>query len=218
MSTTPDKPGGVANAELANELHDLEVHEAALERRTRALEFGGPLTLLFSVVAVALSIGALVVALSHDSIGPNGSAVPSAMGGTGMMGGTASSGMMGGVGGHGRFSAATVAAAATGKVYAQLGDYWVAPSVPSVRAGKVTFYATNVGEVPHELMIERMPITFDSPLHPTEDAAQGMIDDMDAGQTGTMTLKLTPGTYMLFCNVTGHYAAGQHIVFRVTGS
>jgi len=25
------------------------------------------------------------------------------------------------------------------------------------------------------------------------------------------------GMYMLFCNITGHYAAGQHTVFRVTG-
>jgi uncharacterized cupredoxin-like copper-binding protein len=31
-----------------------------------------------------------------------------------------------------------------------------------------------------------------------------------------MTLKLTPGNYMLFCNVSGHYAAGQHIRFSVT--
>jgi uncharacterized cupredoxin-like copper-binding protein len=33
-----------------------------------------------------------------------------------------------------------------------------------------------------------------------------------------MTLKLMPGKYMLFCNVPGHYAAGQHTVLTVTQS
>ena len=65
-------------------------------------------------------------------------------------------------------------------------------------------------------MVERMPIKFASPMHPTEDAALGMIEDMDAGQSGRVAVSLTPGRYMVFCNVTGHYAAGQHTVFRVT--
>jgi uncharacterized cupredoxin-like copper-binding protein len=29
-------------------------------------------------------------------------------------------------------------------------------------------------------------------------------------------MHLKPGKYMLFCNVQGHYAAGQHTVFTVT--
>jgi uncharacterized cupredoxin-like copper-binding protein len=33
-----------------------------------------------------------------------------------------------------------------------------------------------------------------------------------------MTLRLHPGMYMLFCNVTGHYAAGQHTVLKVTST
>ena len=218
MSTTAGPEGGEASRELAKELHDLESQEAALERRTRSLEFSGPLSLVLSVVALALSIGAFIVALTNDSGGTNRSTMPGAMGQTGMMGGTASSGMMTGAGGHGRFSPAMVAAAAKGTLYTQLGEYWIAPSASSVRAGKVTFVATNVGKLPHELMVERMPIKFDSPMHPTEDAAQGMIEDMDAGATGRMTVDLRPGTYMLFCNITGHYAAGQHTVFKVTSS
>ena len=217
MSTTRATEGEQVHTDLADEVHNLEEQEAALERRTRSLELGGPLTLVFSLLALALSIGALVVALSHDSNGAGRSVMPSAMGRTGMTSGNAASAMMGGGGGPGRFSAATVAAAAKGKVYVQLGDYWVAPSVATVRAGKVTFYATNVGKLPHELMVERMPIKFDSPMRPTEDAALGMIADMDAGQSGRVAVDLAPGRYMLFCNVPGHYAAGQHTVFRVTG-
>jgi uncharacterized cupredoxin-like copper-binding protein len=103
------------------------------------------------------------------------------------------------------------------QVSAQLGDYWVRPNVTSVPAGKVTFNATNAGQVPHELMIERMPIKMDAPGQPNEDAAQGMIDDMGPGQSGHMTINLKPGTYMLFCNVPGHYTMGQHTMFKVTG-
>jgi hypothetical protein len=44
----------------------------------------------------------------------------------------------------------------------------------------------------------------------------GMIEDMSSGSSGRMTVRLSPGTYVLFCNVPGHYAAGQHTTFTVT--
>ena len=45
-----------------------------------------------------------------------------------------------------------------------------------------------------------------------------MIDDMNAGQSGRVRVRLKPGTYMLFCNAPGHYVAGQHMLFKVTNS
>jgi uncharacterized cupredoxin-like copper-binding protein len=98
----------------------------------------------------------------------------------------------------------------------KLGEMWVKPNYTSVKAGRVTFAATNTGQLEHELMIERMPLKMDAPGRPNEEAAQGMIEDMEPGESGRMTLKLTPGQYVLFCNVAGHYAAGQHIRFNVT--
>ena len=65
-------------------------------------------------------------------------------------------------------------------------------------------------------MIERAPIKMTSPNQPNEDAAQGMIDDMSTGQAGRMTVRLSPGRYVLFCNAPGHYAAGQHTTFTIT--
>lgn len=227
MSTTAERETERPTAGLAEELHELEEQEAALERRTRSLEFAGPLALILSFFALALGLGAFVIALSNRSettsaSGSNSGVASSSSGATGatsggMMGsaGTSSASMMTGAGGHGSFTSAQMSAAAHGKVYVQLGDYWAAPAVQSVRAGKVTFVARNVGRVPHELMVERMPMKFESPMHPNEDAAQGMIDDMDPGRSGRMTMRLKPGTYMLFCNAPGHYAAGQHIPFTV---
>jgi uncharacterized cupredoxin-like copper-binding protein len=225
MSTTTERD---APASVEEELHELEAHEADLERRTRSLELAGPLALILSVIALALGIGAIAIALSNGSdnntgmmsggTGNAGQATGSAGQSTGMMGSSTSSGMMAGAGGHGKFTSAMMGAAAHGKVYVQLGDYWAAPAVSSIRAGKVTFIANNVGRLPHELMVERMPMKFDSPMHPNEDAAQGMIEDMDPGKGGRMTMRLRPGTYMLFCNLPGHYAAGQHTTFTVTKS
>jgi uncharacterized cupredoxin-like copper-binding protein len=228
MSATVDGEREAKSPELEEELHELEAQEAALERRTRSLEVAGPLALVLSFFALALGIGAIVIALSNssDNTSMMGSARAGAgqntiMGSTttgGMMGSTSTGGMVMGAGGHGKFTAAMVSAADHGKVYVQLGDYWAAPAVLSVSAGKGTFIASNVGRVPHELMVERMPMKFDSPMHPNEDAAQGMIEDMDPGKGGRMTMTIKPGTYMLFCNLPGHYVAGQHTVFRVTAS
>jgi uncharacterized cupredoxin-like copper-binding protein len=225
MSTTLERED---EQSLSDELRELEAQEEALERRTRSLELAGPLALIFSLVALAVGIGAIAIALSNgsDNASGSGSTGAGAGGAAGtMMGSSASTGTtmgsngrMMGAGGHGSFTSAMVAAAAHGKIYVQLGDYWAAPTVSSVRAGKVTFIARNVGKVPHELMVERMPVKFDSPMHPNEDAAQGIIDNMDPGQSGRMTMRLRPGTYMLFCNAPGHYAAGQHTLFTATKS
>jgi uncharacterized cupredoxin-like copper-binding protein len=220
MPATIDREGQSSSPGLEQEVHDLEAQETALEQRTRSLELSGPLALILSVVALAVGIGALAIALSNgsDNSGMMSGATRGSGQSTGMMGSGAASGMMAGAGGHGQFTSAMMGAAAHGTVYVQLGDYWVGPTVSSVRAGKVTFVASNVGRVPHELMVERMPMKFDSPNHPNEDAAQGMIDDMDPGKSGRMTMRLKPGMYMLFCNVAGHYAAGQHMMFRVASS
>jgi uncharacterized cupredoxin-like copper-binding protein len=223
MSATVDRESEATSPELEQELHDLEAQEAALERRTRSLEVSGPLALILSFFALALGIGAIVIALGNSSdntgmMGGTSAGAGTPQQTTGMMSSGTAGGMMMGVGGHGKFTSAMVGAAAHGKVYVQLGDYWAAPAVSSVRAGKVTFIASNIGQVPHELMVERMPMKFDSPMHPNEDAAQGMIEDMDPGKGGRMTMRLRPGTYMLFCNLPGHYAAGQHTIFKVTSS
>lgn len=103
------------------------------------------------------------------------------------------------------------------QVNSTLGEFWVRPDKTSVPAGKIEFTVRNTGQVEHELMVERMPMKMDAPGQPNEDASQGMIEDMAPGESGKMTVNLKPGMYVLFCNVAGHYAAGQHTMLRVTG-
>ena len=44
----------------------------------------------------------------------------------------------------------------------------------------------------------------------------GETEEMQPGASKTLTLDLTPGTYLLLCNVAGHYAAGMWTVLTVT--
>jgi uncharacterized cupredoxin-like copper-binding protein len=183
---------------------ELEEELEEIRRELDAKRGGNGAVQLAAFFAVLVAIAALIaVAFKLDDSQNATTAMHNQMNG-------AQAGMMGSGSGQ-------PASGATQQVSAQLGDYTVRPDVTSVPAGKVTFHATNVGQVPHELMIERMPIKMDAPGQPNEDAAQGMIDDMGPGQSGSMTLNLKPGNYMLFCNVPGHYSMGQHTMFKVTG-
>jgi uncharacterized cupredoxin-like copper-binding protein len=202
MTTTTDKTPTVED-----ELRQLEDEGNELDDRASALELRTILLALIAGTALVFSIAALSVALINGGKTAKTVTMPAAAGGTGM-----GTGMMSGA----SQSAPVVNGAHV--ITARLGEMYVRPSVTSVPAGKVTFKATNVGNLMHELMVERMPIKFDSPGKPTESAALGMIEDMDPGKSGQMTLTLQPGQYMLFCNVSGHYAAGQHTVLTVTQS
>jgi uncharacterized cupredoxin-like copper-binding protein len=161
--------------------------------------------LVFGVLAFGMAMLALVIALANRDNNNNGP-MSRHSAGTAIPGGA----MMGGS------SSANPAPVGVRTIRVKLGEMWVKPDYTSVKAGKVTFAATNTGQLEHELMIERTPLTMDGPGRPNEEAAQGMIEDMGPGESGRMTLKLTPGSYVLFCNVSGHYAAGQHTRFTVT--
>ena len=86
------------------------------------------------------------------------------------------------------------------------------------KAGDVTFQVTNVSkDTIHEMLVVKIPDTktalpFDPSLNKViEDKAGslGEVSELDPGKTGTVTLKLSPGKYVLFCDQPGHYMAGM---------
>ena len=94
----------------------------------------------------------------------------------------------------------------------------IAATPAFARAGDVTFEVTNNSkDVIHEMILvklkdEKTPLPYvaaDSKVD--EDAAGhlGEVSELDPGKGGALTLKLDPGTYMLFCNIPGHYMAGM---------
>ncbi|MBI4493858.1 MAG: copper-binding protein [Chloroflexi bacterium] len=123
-----------------------------------------------------------------------------------------------------RIASAEAEAADPGAVQIALSEWAVAPSVATVSAGAVTIQATNQGQLEHELVLLRTDLAPDAlPLQADgtrvdEDAAGegvGEIEDLEAGTTGADTFDLAPGTYVLICNVPGHYQAGMVATLQV---
>lgn len=44
----------------------------------------------------------------------------------------------------------------------------------------------------------------------------GEVADLKPGAEGSVKAKLAPGSYLLFCNIKGHYEAGMHATLTVT--
>ncbi len=125
------------------------------------------------------------------------------------------------------------------KVNVQLGEdgakFFITLDKDTVPAGETTFVIDNVGSMHHEMAIfktdlpaDKLPLTdegkvdeekagllaeavYNKPLRGDEDHR---IRD---GRGVNYTINLKPGKYVLLCNLTGHYKAGQFIAFTVEG-
>ena len=122
--------------------------------------------------------------------------------------------------GHGAATApastANAAPAGAADVNVTMGDMWVKSDKVSVKAGKVSFAVTNTGATMHGIAISPVPVK--APGGVLDDASMiGIGKHLDAGQSQTISVDLTPGSYELICHVPGHYAAGQKLPFVVTG-
>jgi uncharacterized cupredoxin-like copper-binding protein len=103
---------------------------------------------------------------------------------------------------------------------------WSVGVATSVAAGPVNLSITNIGKVPHELLV------FKSDLAPAAfplDAKGNIIEDgpgitlvsdgdnIDPGKSQSRPVDLSqPGTYLFVCNVPGHFKAGMFTVVNVT--
>lgn len=88
----------------------------------------------------------------------------------------------------------------------------------SVTAGEVTFDVTNTSQVMvHEMILA--PVPAGTTALPWDDAEQGVdeeaaqamgeVSERQPGEGGKLTMDLKPGTYILFCNVPGHFVDGM---------
>ncbi|WP_245268930.1 cupredoxin domain-containing protein [Mesorhizobium loti] len=93
-----------------------------------------------------------------------------------------------------------------------------------VKAGQVTFNVKNDSkDTIHEMIVMQLadpgkPLPYiDSENRVDEDKAgdKGEVSELDPGKSGTLTVDLTAGKYLLICNVPGHYAAGMWAEFTV---
>jgi uncharacterized cupredoxin-like copper-binding protein len=92
-----------------------------------------------------------------------------------------------------------------------------------VRAGEVTLSVTNRGPDTHELIVVRSngrPLALRSDgltIDETriESRKVGSLEGAGPHITRTLRVHLTPGRYVLLCNMAGHYLGGMHSVLVV---
>jgi uncharacterized cupredoxin-like copper-binding protein len=103
-----------------------------------------------------------------------------------------------------------------------LKDFAIAPAATTAPSGAVAFDITNDGPSVHEfevLATDTAPASLpvDSGVVQTQDSE--IVDEVENIVPGTSTglrVDLAPGSYVIICNVPGHYEAGMHTGFTVT--
>lgn len=98
-------------------------------------------------------------------------------------------------------------------------------ATPDVAApGIVKFNVTNTSaDTIHEMIVIRLdapgkPLTYiPSQNRVDEDKVgdKGEVSELDPGASGSLSVVLAKGDYLLICNVPGHYAAGMWTTFTV---
>jgi uncharacterized cupredoxin-like copper-binding protein len=103
----------------------------------------------------------------------------------------------------------------------QLDEWKVVPASSTAVAGALTFQVQNVGTMDHEMLVIR------SDLDPKDlPTRSGEVDEDRlevAGKTKalkrrekmSLSLTLQPGSYVLICNVSGHYSLGMTASIQV---
>jgi uncharacterized cupredoxin-like copper-binding protein len=119
-------------------------------------------------------------------------------------------------------STTTSAGGDTGGVSATEKDFAISLASSSAPAGSVSFDITNEGPSAHEFVVIK---TDDAPdALPVKDGTveEDKVDVVDEAEdiapstTANLTTDLEAGSYVIICNVTGHYEAGMHTAFTVS--
>ncbi|MER3455084.1 MAG: copper-binding protein [Acidimicrobiia bacterium] len=110
-------------------------------------------------------------------------------------------------------------------VQTYLKEYSIRVEGESAKAGKVTFMAHNEGTMPHELVVIKTDLAADMlPVGPQDTVEEGGAvevvteiepDELSPSMTATKSVDLTPGKYVLICNIAGHYRAGMRAALTV---
>ena len=124
------------------------------------------------------------------------------------------------------------AALASGPAFAQtstrmavtLLEYQIIPERMDVPAGEVTFDVVNTGEEVHELIVIKsdMDTAALPPSNVKDEVDEGAIgefigafEDVQTAGSASGPLTLSPGRYILLCNLTGHYKGGMVTTLQV---
>jgi uncharacterized cupredoxin-like copper-binding protein len=106
-----------------------------------------------------------------------------------------------------------------------LEDFEVRGDAAVVPAGTVSFRIRNQGPTSHELIVVRtdrppgkLPLQPDGLTVDEEGPGIDLLEEvegLDIDDRQTMVLNLTPGRYVLYCNLEGHYLGGMYAALTV---
>lgn len=101
-------------------------------------------------------------------------------------------------------------------IKATLADWSIDFGGATGKAGSITFTVNNTGANVHEFVIvktdlkaDSLPVSGDtvdeSAFTPVDE-----IEDIESGASGTLTVNLAAGHYVVLCNIEEHYSKGMH--------
>lgn len=101
----------------------------------------------------------------------------------------------------------------------------IIPSSNIAPAGQIDFVVKNVGRMPHELVVFKTDLPIDKLPQKNgemDENGAGVKNVADtgenyikSGETRTLRANLTPGNYVLVCNLPGHFSGGMKTAFVV---
>jgi uncharacterized cupredoxin-like copper-binding protein len=104
-------------------------------------------------------------------------------------------------------------------------EYGFHHSLGSLPSGNVILVDTNRGRIPHELVTFKtasaaaaLPLRKDGSLDEESPAIEDVMDSgssLAPGETRVLGANLDPGTYVIVCNLPGHYRLGMHQTITV---
>ena len=115
--------------------------------------------------------------------------------------------------------------ATSGGVDATEKDFSITLDSSTTSAGSVTFDVTNQGPATHEFVVfktdlapDALPLTNDGIVDETGKGLKAIdeIEDIAAGSSQTLTTNLDAGSYVVICNLPGHYQQGMHAPLTVS--
>ena len=102
-------------------------------------------------------------------------------------------------------------------------EFTLSTSSSNVKSGSVTVTVKNNGSLQHELVVFRtdldekaLPMTADG--HKIDEEGSGIThldpeaEDINPGDSKTITIDLPPGRYAFVCNIEDHYKQGMHTI------
>jgi uncharacterized cupredoxin-like copper-binding protein len=113
----------------------------------------------------------------------------------------------------------------SGDVTATEKDYSISLSKTDLSSGEHTFDIKNDAGQTHEFVVIKTDLAEDQlPTDENGDVdeeGEGIepvdeVEDIEGGSSESLTVDLDPGTYVVICNLPGHYRQGMHETITVS--